>query len=72
MIEASEHLWKNKETLNTEDECFDFPDYGGLPKRCAKELSSGTVDWIQDTAPFKGMDKLTFQKSFVGLCMFEY
>jgi len=31
------------------DEEFDFPTYGGLPKRIADALSSEFVDAVQDT-----------------------
>jgi len=72
MIEAAEYLWQNRKDLNTEDKVFDYPDYGGLPKRCSGRLTSGTVDWIQEEAPFDGMTKKEFQKRFIGLCLFEY
>ena len=75
MIEASDYLWENRKVLNKEGDegwVFDYPDYGGLPKRCAMKLSSGTVDWIQENAPFDGMTKKEFRKNFIGLCLFEY
>lgn len=72
MIIAADYLWINRKRLNNDGGVFDYPDYGDLPRRCAMKLSSGTVDWIQETAPFQGMSKKEFQKKFIGLCLFEY
>jgi hypothetical protein len=41
-------LWMNRKTIvKKEDDVFDSPDYGGLPKALASKLSSDFVDAIQ-------------------------
>jgi hypothetical protein len=47
--EMSELLWKNRSKLEVEEDYIDFgyPDYGGLPKRITRKLSSSAVDQIQ-------------------------
>lgn len=70
MFDAAEYLWENRKIISG-DGVFDYPDYGGLPRRCASKLSPGTVDWIQEEAPFN-MSKREFQKSFIGLCLLRY
>lgn len=32
---------------DAEDEIFDYPEYGGLPKRISNQLSGDEVDYIQ-------------------------
>lgn len=41
---GNKHLWIDSEN----NSIFDFPEYGGLPKRMAYSLSSDCVDVIQE------------------------
>ena len=50
LADACEQAFQNNPTLwvDQDGDCvFDFPDYGGLPKRIANRLSSDCVDVIQ-------------------------
>lgn len=53
--EMVEILWKNR-NAELRDETygynFDYPDYGGLPKRISNRLSGEAVDRIQDELCF--------------------
>lgn len=41
--------WLKKNAHEEGDYCFDYPDYGGLPKRISNALSSMEVDCIQES-----------------------
>lgn len=47
-----EHLWGMRAQVLCKEEDqefnFDYPDYGGLPKKISNKLSSEIVDVIQD------------------------
>lgn len=40
-------LWKNRKQTFDKEYIFDFPEYGGLPKKIANKLASDVVDIIQ-------------------------
>lgn len=44
------HLFENRPISDEEisEYCFDYPDYGGLPKKIVKKLTSDQLDIIQE------------------------
>lgn len=46
--EAIDWLNKNKYIITKEYYEFDYPDYGGLPKKISNRLTSEAVDYIQE------------------------
>jgi hypothetical protein len=43
---------------------FDYPDYGGLPKRISNRLSSEAVDALQSILDMKFLNKRDFAKTY--------
>lgn len=45
--EMIDYIWDNRKSIIKKYDCFDYPDYCGLPKRISKNLSSDFVDYMQ-------------------------
>ena len=64
-----EFLWSNRENLKADKidghYYFDYPNYGGLPKRISNKLSSEVVDRMQELLydlDYLFQNKLRFRK----------
>jgi hypothetical protein len=60
--EVFEWMVKNNKTPQSHEE-FDCPEYGGMPKKLSRKLSSDFVDLIQDN-----WDWIQKNKSIKRLC----
>jgi hypothetical protein len=65
-IEIVNHVYptRNKYAFAGGDEQWDFPDYGGLPKRISNTLSSEAVDAMQDIIQSSYSRKRDFVKAY--------
>lgn len=45
--EMIDYFWEQRAQIVNEDFVFDYPDYGGLPKRISNKLYSDLVDVLQ-------------------------
>lgn len=74
-------LWDNRaeltyppENQDDPDNTFDYPNYGGLPKRISNKLQSDTVDMIQENQDwlFKCRTKKEFTRHLVEMFFGEF
>ena len=75
--ETIDFIWKNRDKFSDKQGWseefiyFDYPDFGRLPAKYNRKLSSGVVDWIQDRLPFKSMTKRQVADGVIGTYLIE-
>lgn len=57
-------LWEKRAQVKEEDYYFDYPEYGGLPKKVAHRLMSDVVDAIQEVYDEEGMRQFRTKAQF--------